>query len=124
MGLGRRLYLPREVAVIAPGTTNMVVNLTREEREVFGRLAFAENRSIGSWMRAACMRVLREDDPATYARLIEVRRDRAERDAARRAEVFARARERKRRVHGVTTPREVWAKLTASMDGPHGSPGE
>ncbi len=51
-------------------TQNISVNLLEEERRAFGRIAVAEDRSLGDIMRRLATEALRERHPEAYDLLI------------------------------------------------------
>ena len=62
-----------------PDCAIISVNLLRQEKEAFGRLAFRANRSLGNWIRAACLAALARADRETFLRLVETRTARQDR---------------------------------------------
>lgn len=59
---------------IGEGTVNVSLNLLDEERQVFGRLAVVEDRSLGDLVRRLAVEGLRASHPEQHAKLIEARR--------------------------------------------------
>jgi hypothetical protein len=56
------------------GTTNVAVNLLTEEKSVLGKLAAADDRSLGDYMRRLTMAGLRQANPAAAVELENIRR--------------------------------------------------
>ena len=57
------------------GTVNVAINLLTEEKNVLGRLACADERSLGDFIRRLCITGLRVSHPEAAARLVHVRRE-------------------------------------------------
>lgn len=58
---------------IGQGTTNVSVNLRQAERNLLGRLAHEDDRSIGSLVRRLILRGLEVENPELAAKLREIR---------------------------------------------------
>jgi hypothetical protein len=56
------------------GTTNIGVNLVIAEKEVLGKLAFMDARSVGDFIRRMCLNGLRIHNPEAAAKIEQIRR--------------------------------------------------
>ena len=61
---------------IGPGTVNVTLNLLQAERMLLGKLAAAEDRSLGRYIRDLAHEGLRHRNPELADQLTEVRRRR------------------------------------------------
>lgn len=58
---------------IPVGTVNLPVNIRAEERAILGRLAFAQDVSLGEFVRRCILRQVSAQDPHTAAQISEIR---------------------------------------------------
>lgn len=60
---------------IGSGTVNIAVNVPRDERDLLGQIAFRSGaRSVGAFLRRCVAEQLEREDPASAARLRQIRR--------------------------------------------------
>lgn len=57
-----------------PGTENFTVNLLKEEKQILGRLAVADGRSLGDFLRRLAVTALRITNPDAAQAIDEARR--------------------------------------------------
>ena len=60
----------------APGTVNISFNARKAERDILGRRAFEEDRSLGNYLRRLIMKGAEIEDPELARRLKEARNQR------------------------------------------------
>jgi hypothetical protein len=61
---------------LGAGTVNIALNVTREERSILGRMAFASGCSTGEFLRRKLRLGIAQTDPEAAKRLARLRRDR------------------------------------------------